>query len=85
MKNAQIARFWYANTPAVSRSGNYRTDGYTLWSYTKEIGTTNALGQKIVYNYTNASGGKFISSSTSNHVNLACFYADIVLDPKNEI
>lgn len=82
MKNAQVAKFWHANAPAVSRSGNYRTDGKTLWSYTQKIGDTDSSGRKLIYNYTNASGGKFISSSTSNHVNLAFFYADIVLDPK---
>lgn len=81
MKNFQVARFWNSDTPASSRSGNYRTDGSKLWSYNQLIGITNDLGEKVIYNYTNASGGTFISSTTSNHVNLARFYADIVLDP----
>ena len=82
MKNFQVAKFWNASTPAKSKSGNYRTDGSNLWSYDQLIGSTNKSGQKIIYNYTNAKGGTFISSTTSNHVNLARFYADIVLDPK---
>ena len=80
MKNAQVARFWYANTAAKSRNGNYRTNGCDLFSYKKKIGTTNELGQKLLYNYTNSPGGEFISSTTSYHVNLARFYADSLIN-----
>ena len=77
MKNAQVAKFWHSGVPASSRSGNYRTDGLDLFSYKRKIGFTNGYGQKVVINYTNAPGGQFVSSTTSNHVNLAKFYADI--------
>ena len=84
MKNAQVPRFWYSNTLAKSKNGNYRTDGSNLYSYKRVIGTTDDFGQKILYNYTNSSGGKFISSTTSHHVNLARFYADLLIDPNED-
>lgn len=83
MKNAQVARFWHASTSAKSRNGNYHTNGSDLYSYQQKIGTTNNSGQKILYNYTNSPGGEFISSTTSHHVNLARFYADLLVSPND--
>lgn len=80
MKNSQVAKFWHASVAASSRNGNYHTDGLDLFSYNRKIGFTNGSGQKVVINYTNAPGGEFVSSTTSHHVNLARFYADILED-----
>lgn len=79
MKNAQVAKFWHANTPAKSRNGNFHTNGNDLYSYKLRIGYTDGYGQKVLYNYSNASGCKFISSATSAHINLSIFYADIIV------
>ena len=81
MKNLQVAKFWHASVLAKSNNGNYHTDGNNLYSYKRLIGTTNASGQKVLYNYTNSPGGQFISSTTSHHVNLARFYADLLVPP----
>lgn len=79
MKNSQVARFWYSNSPAKSKNGNYKTDGSNLFSYALKIGTTDPSGRKILYNYTK-SGGKHMSRTTTSHVNLARFYADELVD-----
>lgn len=84
MKNHQIPNFWHSNTPAKSKNNNYTTDGLNLYSYKQCIGTTNGYGQKILYNYTSSPKGKFISATTTAHVNLARFYADIIVDFENE-
>ena len=81
MKNVQVARFWHAGVLAKSNNGNYHTDGTNLYSYQRLIGTTDTFGHKVLYNYTNSTGGRFISSTTSHHVNLARFYADSLINP----
>jgi hypothetical protein len=81
MKNDQVPKFWRNNTPAKSHTNSFTTDGYSLYSYKLMIGSTNERGEKILYNYTEKADN-FISSTTSRHVNLATFYADLLLTPK---
>ena len=64
--NAKVIRAWLDGVPAVSWTGNLRTDGKSLWSYRLRIGY---LG--TVINYT-ARSGHFQSQTTSCHVGLAC-------------
>tara|TARA_Y100000034_G_C6824153_1_gene371447 strand:- start:854 stop:1105 length:252 start_codon:yes stop_codon:yes gene_type:complete len=80
MKIDQVPKFWRNNTKAIAQTGNYWTDGYTLFSYKLKIGETLPGGIKILYNYTKATDN-FISATTSRHVNLAAFYADEKLIP----
>jgi hypothetical protein len=75
MKIDQVPKFWRNNAPAKSFTDNYWTDGYDLYSYQLKIGETLPDGTKMLYDYTKAAG-RFISATTSRHVNLAAFYAN---------
>ena len=80
MRIEQIPKFWRNNAPAKSFTNNYWTDGYDLYSYQLKIGETLPDGSKILYNYTVCTDN-FISATTSQHVNLAVYYADKNLPP----
>ena len=80
MKNSQIVSFWHSGASAKSKNGNFRTDGIDLYSYKLRIGYTDGYGQKVLYNYTSEPNGRYVSSTTTSHVNLAKFYADILVD-----
>lgn len=82
MKIDQIPKFWRNNAPAKAFTENYWTNGYDLYSYNLIVGKTLANGNKVLYDYTKATG-HFISSTTSRHVNLAAFYADEKLIPES--
>ena len=62
------------------RSGALRTDGRSLWSYNLKI-AENTLGGVVVADFTSP-GGRFVSQTTSQHVNLAKGVADTVMLPE---
>jgi hypothetical protein len=78
-KNIDIIKSWSGNQPASSYNGNLRTDGKDLWSYNLKIGTTVGMS-KILADYT-AKSNKFLSQTTSCHVNKASPYADVKVHP----
>jgi hypothetical protein len=64
-RNSSVIRAWLEGIPAVSWTGNLRTDGKSLWSYALRIGYAGT-----VFDYT-ARSGYFQSQTTSCHVGLA--------------
>jgi hypothetical protein len=81
--NSQIAALWAAGKPASSHTGNFSTDGRSIWSYRLCIGETNEQGLKIAHDYT--SGGiQYYSQTTSCHVGRVVREADY-LNTGNEL
>jgi len=79
MKNSDVVKCWSQGVEA--HAGHLHTgEGRYLWSYRKKIGFTTENGQKVVIDYT-AATGEYISQTTSCHVNLAKQYADEVIHP----
>ena len=79
MRNEQVVECWSRGIEA--HAGHlYTGEGRYLWSYRKKIGFTTESGQKVVIDYT-AATGEYISQTTSCHVNLAKQYADEVMHP----
>lgn len=74
----EVSRAWSNGRP--KSKGAMLTDGINLFSYDLKIGTTDADGNKILYDYS-ARTDNFHSSTTSNHVGAARDYADQVVDP----
>jgi len=73
--NENIAYYWRKNSAASNGTGAYSTDGKDLYSYQLKIGTTNAQGEKVLFDYT--SGGiRYYSQTTSCHVGKSRQYAD---------
>lgn len=66
MANADVIRSWV--NCRMAASGNLRTDGKNLWSYSLLIGKTTDNFSKVVIDYT---GSNRRSVTTSRHVNLA--------------
>jgi len=66
MKNLQIITAWARGQNAKNK--NMSTDGTSLYSYKLKIAERKSLSLEI-YDYT--STGRFISSTTSQHVNMA--------------
>jgi hypothetical protein len=79
-----VAKAWGEGRPGTSKSGDYRTDGESLWSYDLVIGQTIG-GRKTLWDFTAAKGRPGVSPSTSQHVWLARSHAAEVLDPRGEI
>ena len=75
MKIKEIPLAWKNYRIASTPSGSFSTDGRNIYSYNLKIGYTDEYGQKVLLNYTSASG-RFQSHTTSRHVNLSAFHAD---------
>tara|TARA_Y100000114_G_scaffold156669_1_gene184697 strand:- start:1673 stop:1924 length:252 start_codon:yes stop_codon:yes gene_type:complete len=67
--NEEVAERWAMGKPAVSHTGNLRTDGKKIFSYELQIGDTSD-GKKIVRDYTARGSYGFRSQTTSCHVGL---------------
>ena len=79
MRNDRVVECWAQGIEA--HGGHLFTgEGRYLWSYHQKIGFTTESGQKVVIDYT-AATGEYISQTTSCHVNLAKQYADEVIHP----
>lgn len=78
MNNDCIAYRWANGEKAGT--GPLHTDGNNLYSYELLIGYTEG-DKKHMIEYTSP-GGKFYSVTTSTHVGLGIFYADIVHKPE---
>lgn len=76
IRNREVLTAWVRGHPWAD--GNLSTDGWNLYSYSLKIGTYKD-GLNVVYDYT-APGGKFISITTSTHVNAAKRWADKLID-----
>lgn len=80
MKIKEIPLAWKDNRNARTKSNSFSTDGRSLYSYNLKIGYTNEFGQKVLLNYTSESNN-FQSHTTSRHVNLAAYHADLFRIP----
>ncbi len=80
MKNLQIIKAWVRGQKAQNK--NMRTDGRVLYSYKLKIAERKSLSLEI-YDYT-STGGSFVSSTTSQHVNMTKRQVDYakVVKPK---
>jgi hypothetical protein len=79
MRNDRVVECWVQGVEA--HGGHlYTGEGRYLWSYRQKIGFTTESGQKVVIDYT-AATGEYISQTTSCHVNLAKQHADEVIHP----
>jgi len=75
--NREIPAMWAAGRAAESHTGNFSTDGKSIWSYRLCIGETLDDGSKLLHDYT--SGGiSYYSQTTSCHVGKARPYADLL-------
>ena len=75
MRIKEIPLAWKNHRSASTTSRSFSTDGRDIYSYDLKIGYTNIFGEKVLLNYTSASG-RFQSHTTSRHVNLSAFHAD---------
>ncbi len=79
--NENVAKNWTQGIESVSTTGNYRTDGLNLYSYSTRIGFTTVNGQKVLGDFTSA-GGQFLSMTTSTkHVSPARSVATKIMHP----
>ena len=78
MNNDDIAQSWALGEKAGR--GALHTGGENLYSYALLIGYTED-GVKYMIEYT-IPGGKFYSVTTSTHVGLGIYYADVVHKPE---
>ena len=74
LSNAKVLNAWRNGRSAKNGRGSLRTENGELFSYSLLIGKTLG-GLRHVGDYT-ADGGKFVSMTTSRHVNLAKRWAD---------
>ena len=73
--NSDVAIMWALGKPAVSHTGNLRTDGTKIFSYELQIGDTSN-GKKIVRDYTAKGSYGFRSQTTSCHVGILRYIPD---------
>jgi len=79
--NENVALNWSLGNEAISTTGNYRTDGLNLYSYSVRIGFTTVNGQKVLGDFTKR-GGRFLSMTTSTkHVSPARSVATAIFHP----
>lgn len=76
IRNEEVLRAWIRGRKLAA--GTLSTDGYNLYSYDLKIGIIDGY-KFVIYDYT-APGGKFISMTTSTHVNAAKRWADKLVD-----
>jgi len=75
-----VAEYWRDGLAASNSTGNFSTDGNTLYSYSLLIGETDDDGNKIVRDYSANTNYGFQSMTTSKHVGYGRRYADMVND-----
>ena len=68
--NSIVAVNWALNKPARSHTGNFYTDGKSIYSYELQIGDTTTDGKKVVKDYTARGSHGFQTQTTSCHVGL---------------
>lgn len=76
MNVKDIPTLWVNNKSGATPKNSFSTDGSNLYSYKLKIGYTNEQGEKVILKYT-TQYDSFVSTSTSRHVNLASYYADL--------
>ena len=80
MNVKDIPVLWVTNQPGKTYNKSLITDGKDLYSYRLKIGYTDEQGQKVILKYT-AEYNNFVSTTTSRHVNLASYHADVFEAP----
>lgn len=80
MRIKEIPLAWKNHRSASTTSKSFSTDGRDIYSYDLKIGYTDIYGQKILLMYTTPHNN-FKSNTTSRHVNLAAYHADIFQTP----
>ena len=80
MNVKQIPILWVNGQSGKTPNKSLSTDGKDLYSYKLKIGYTNDYGQKVVLKYTTRYNS-FVSTTTSRHVNLASYHADLFEAP----
>ena len=80
MNVKQIPVLWVNGQSGRTPNKSLSTDGKDLYSYKLKIGYTNDSGQKVVLKYTTRYNS-FVSTTTSRHVNLASYHADLFEAP----
>ena len=80
MNVKQIPILWVNGQSGRTPNKSLSTDGKDLYSYKLKIGYTNDYGQKVVLKYTTRYNS-FVSTTTSRHVNLASYHADLFEAP----
>ena len=78
MRNDTVVRAFSHGQKAAA--GALRTDGRSLWSYDLKIAEKTPCAV-VVADFTSP-GGRFVSQTTSKHVNLAKQVADTVMLPE---
>jgi len=73
--NSKVVTSWIRGRSLDNGRSTLHTNGQSLFSYSLEIGYTDAKGNKIVKLYT-GKDGNFRSKTTSAHVNMATKEAD---------
>lgn len=81
LTSSEVAAAWAGSRFGVSKTGDYWTDGETLWSYKLTIGQT-IDGRKIVWDYRASPHRRSVSLTTSRHVDRAAAVADEVWPPE---
>ena len=74
--NSRVVYSWMNDKPC--RSLHMKTDGNVLYSYMLRIGDTDLNGDKVLLDYTAKALG-YHSHTTSTHVNIARWVADVVI------
>jgi len=80
MRIREIPELWKRGYQGKTPKSSFRTDGSNLYSYGLRIGYTNEYGEKVLLRYTKEYNN-FKSHTTSRHVNLAAYYADVFETP----
>lgn len=83
MRIKEIPKLWKKGYQGKTSKNTFSTDGSNLYSYGLKIGYTNEYGQKVLLRYT-SEYNRFKSHTTSRHVNISAFYADVFEIPDKE-
>ena len=82
VKNVEVGAYWKQGRPASNYGKTLHTDGLNVYSYYLLIGITDK-GKKVLFDYT-ATGGRFISDTTSHHVGSLRGYCDVTKEVQND-
>ena len=78
-RNDEVVQSWITGLAAENHRGSFSTDGKKLYSYALQIGDTcEVTGKKILRDHTAGGRWRYHSQTTSCHVGLARYKADII-------
>ncbi len=76
-----VGQAWARSVTASNHGGTMRTNGDLLYSYTTVIGYTTVEGQKVLLDYTAATGNFLSMTTSSKHISPTRAVADVILNP----